>query len=309
MSTANIFSIQTTDKRDDLTVNHVGSCSLNADHTDTTVITINDTQYLLGYNSGSGKIDSYVLSDSEPFLSPVENSFELGKDWDKIESFYMANQPYLLAYQSKNGHMYFFPVNENLSNHHPLHFYHTRYPFTTDLTEVKPLVSQGQVFVLGYNHLDGSVNIWTVSATATSSGNLPPLAVDVVWAHQWAKGWVRFAFFTWGNENYFLKTNDWKPNVNIDHIWDDLAKGTNEVGSHLKLKDDQSLNIVHPFYVGPGDPYFLTYLASSGESNFNRVHGDCLGWSTCATITAPKDSTDIIPYRIGDVNFAVYVTK
>ena len=95
--------------------------------------------------------------------------------------------------------------------------------------------------------------------------------------------------------------------MNIDHIWDDLSKGTNEVGSHLDLIDDQDLNIVHPFYVGPGDPYFLTYLASTGQSTFNRIHGDCLGWTCNADVLCVKDATDIVPYRIGDVNFAIYM--
>ena len=85
-----------------------------------------------------------------------------------------------------------------------------------------------------------------------------------------------------------------------------MSAGTNEVGSHLKLKDDQELNIVHPFTVGPGDPYFLTYLAKTGESTFNRVHGDCLGWTTCATLKAVEGATQIVPYRIGETNFALY---
>ncbi|NNF36118.1 MAG: hypothetical protein HKN68_18580 [Saprospiraceae bacterium] len=303
---ATIYSIKATQQRDELTINNEGSVDLSGSYSSTAVLSVAGRQYLIGYNKETGDTDTYQLSDSAPFLSPADNQLTFGKGWDIIEPFYMANKPHVLCYQSKNGHMYFFPISDGLASEHPLHFYHTRYPYTTDLTEVKPLVSQGQVFVLGYNHTNGYVNIWTVSATSSSVAPQPPLAVNIAWAHQWAKGWTRFAFFTWGNENFFLKTNDWKPNVNIDHIWDDLSQGTNEVGSHLKLKDDQILNIVHPFYVGPGDPYFLTYLASSGESTFNRVHGDCMGWTTCATENCDKDAKAIIPYRIGEVNFAIY---
>ena len=127
----------------------------------------------------------------------------------------MANKPHVLCYRAEDGFMYFFPITNDLVSENPLHFYHHRYPYTTDLTEVKPLVSQGQVFVLGYNGENGYVNIWTVSATSTSDEGLPPLVVKTAWAHQWAKGWTRFAFFTWGNENFFLKTNVWKPKRKI----------------------------------------------------------------------------------------------
>ena len=307
MSEAAIYSIKATDQRDKLLVEQAGHEELASAYNSTSVIKVGGEQYLLGYDGTTGTTDTYKLSDSAPFLTKVENGLDLGKNWDTVEPFYMANKLHVMCYQSKNGHMYFYPITDDLKSEHPLHFYHTRYPYTTNLTEVKPLVSQGQVFVLGYNHTDGSVNIWTVSATSTSTNGMPPLAVDVVWAHQWAKGWTRFAFFQWGNENFFLKTNDWKPNVNIDHIWDDLSKGTNEVGSHLVLIDDQTLNIVHPFYVGPGDPYFLTYKADTGESTFNRVHGDCLGWTSNATETCVEGATAIVPYRIGEVNFAIYM--
>ena len=86
-----------------------------------------------------------------------------------------------------------------------------------------------------------------------------------------------------------------------------MSQGTNEVGSHLTLKDDQTLNIVHPFEVGPGEPHFLTYLAETGESNFNRIHGDCLGWTTCATIQLQKNVQQIVPFRLGDVNYVLYL--
>ncbi len=265
------------------------------------------TIMFVGYNRESGACDTYELLEAAPWVKQVPNTFELGKDWDTIQPFYMMNKPHLLAYQAKNGHMYFFPLTKELRSEDPLHFYHTRYPYTTNLSEVKCLVDLGQNFVFGYNHEDGAVNSWTISATANSEGKSPPLVVENVWAHQWAKGWTRFAFFTWGKENFFLKTNTWKPNVNIDHFSDDLSEGTNEVGSHLHLKDDQELDIVHPFMVGPGDPYFMTYMASNGEVTLNRVHGNCMGWTTEATVTAATGVSQIVPYRLGEQNYALFM--
>ena len=107
--------------------------------------------------------------------------------------------------------------------------------------------------------------------------------------------------------NFFLKNSIWKPNVNIDHVFDALAEGTNEVGSHLRLIDDQILNTGSSFYGGSGRSPFSYLLANTGESNFNRVHGNCLGWTACATITATKRTTQAVPYRIVNSNYAPYV--
>lgn len=307
MNSGTIYSIGLTDKLNELTIQQEQAIDFVDNYTTTAVVKVEKKEYLLAYDSTTGKTTSYELSDTAPFLKEVTNELNFGKGWQKLEPFYMANAPYVLCYEPKEGKMYFFPVEKNLVTKPPLHFYHHRSPFTTNLTEVKTLVSQGQVFVLGYNGENGYVNIWTVSATSVSDGKKPPLAVNIAWAHQWAKGWTRFAFFTWGNENFFLKTNTWKPNVNIDHIWNDLSKGTNEVGSHLKLKDDQELSIVRPFEIDNGAPYFVTYLPTTGESNFNRVHGNCFGWSTCATITEKTTISDIVLFKVNDKNFILYL--
>lgn len=307
MATSTIYNVEQTDQRNQLTIAKTAEVELSGTYTSLVTIEAGGKQYLLGYDKASGQTDSYVLTDTAPWIASVANQLDFGKEWDTIEPFYIANKPYVCCYQSKNGHLYFFGVSDELKTSESLHFYHTRYPYTTDLTEVKALVSQGQVFILGYNGANGYINFWTVSAVSRSSGNTPPLVVENVWAHQWAKGWTRFAFFTWGNENFFLKTNTWKPNVNIDHISDVLSAGTNEVGSHLHLANDQTLNIVHPLILGEGEPYFLTYLASTGESTFNRVHGNCLGWTTCATLEAAKNITQIVPYSLGDKQLVLYV--
>ncbi len=307
MGNATLYTINETEQLNQLIITDEGTVSLANSYSSIFTISINNTQLLIGYNSDSGDVDSYELTASSPWVKPVANELSFGTGWDHIEPFYLMNQPYVCCYQATSGKMYFFPVTDEIKTEPPLHFYHTRYPYTTDLTEVKALVSQGQVFILGYNNENGYVNIWTVSATSRSDGNNPPIVVNSVWAHQWAKGWNRFAFFTWGNENFFLKTNTWKPNVNIDHISDVLSSGTNEVGSHLDLKDDQLLNIVRPFMVGNGEPYFLTYRAETGESTFNRIHGNCLGWNTCATTACVKDASHIVNYRIDETNYALYV--
>jgi hypothetical protein len=116
----------------------------------------------------------------------------------------------------------------------------------------------------------------------------------------WAQGWTRFAFFQFGGENFFLKTNTWKPNVNIDHVLDDLAAGTAEVGSYLTLANAQRLDIVQPFSLGHGDPYFVSYMRSNGQLTLNRFHSDCLGWTTVASLTSKVGAAHVVPVQTAD---------
>ena len=160
MTTATIYAIEQTDVRDQLHVGGVARVDLAASYTSMVVLEAGRDLILLGYQKESGRTDSYVLTDHDPWVAPVDNGLHFGESWDTLSPFYMANQPHMCCYQSKNGHLYFFPIRRGLRTAPPLHFYHTRYPLTTDLTEVKTLVSQGQVFVLGYNGANGYVNIW-----------------------------------------------------------------------------------------------------------------------------------------------------
>jgi hypothetical protein len=123
-----------------------------------------------------------------------------------------------------------------------------------------------------------------------------------MWSHQWAKGWTRFAFFQFGGENFFLKTNTWKPNVNIDHVLDNISSGTAEVATKLDLQDAQDLHRVEPFTRENGDPYFITYKGD-GTVTFNRFWSDCLGWTTVASLASKPGASHIIPLSAADRSF------
>jgi hypothetical protein len=308
MPTTTIYSISQTSERDKLDVAQAAQAQLGEVYDIVTTTRVGGKTYLLGYTKTDQKVDCYELTAQAPWVQAVESKFDLSKKpWDFIEPFVIGNQPHLMCYKADPGWFAFFPIGADLSAKDHITFRHPRVPVTYNFTMVKPLVALGQVFFIGYNGEDGTINSWTLDVTATSMPGKPPLAATPVWAHQWAKGWTRFAFFTWGGENFFLKTNTWKPNVNIDHLQNTLSQGSNEVGSYLHLKDDQTLNIVHPFAMENGEPYFLTYLEGSGESTFNRFHANCLGWTTVASITAVTGAKHIVPYRIGSTNLALYV--
>jgi hypothetical protein len=192
-------------------------------------------------------------------------------------------QSYLLSYVADSGRCH--SSHRKRSSSRPAYnFARKRSPVTTGYTVVKPLVFNGLVYVLAYSFTTGEVDIFSLNVTATlqpgAKPGTPPLVVRPVWIHQWAKNWTHFAFFTLGLENFFFKINVGKINVNIDHINDDPTTGTVEVGTYLQnqLDDPKGVEIVAPFTMSGGDPYFVTYR-KDGKADFFRIHSDCQGWT------------------------------
>jgi len=158
------------------------------------------------------------------------------------------------------------------------------------------LTPKGLAF-LGYNQANGSVALYSFPPTQSN-----PVCV---WSHQWAKGWTRFAFFQFGGENFFFKTNIAKLNVNIDHVLDGLSTGTMQVGTNLPLANALQLTAVEPLTLANGDPHFITYMPD-GTTTINRFNGDCLGWTTLATWTSSPNATHVVPFRLAEDAFVLF---
>lgn len=188
----------------------------------------------------------------------------------------------------------------------------------------------GRLYLLGYNPAENFLDVseftpaapWIshshakpvigITPTSPAPGQIP-LVMLPIWSHPWAPGWTRFAFFQFGGENFFLKTNIGNPkntkvkNVNIDHVLDNISTGTVEVVA-MSLPDYNNLTNVEPFTMGSGDPYFVTYLSKSGAVTLNRFHGDCLGWSQVASLNAPAAATLVVPIATsGGQRFFLFV--
>jgi hypothetical protein len=297
MSTAALYRIKQTDKANVLDVSEAARPNGSWDqYASLTTVTASQQLYLLGYNPQSGKLDTYVFTSADPWVASnsVASKVETGKDI--INSFTLGNRSHLAIYTAKNGIFEFYSLADDLSLSSALQYFRNHEPaISQGFTTVKFFTIFGQVAMLGYNGITGYVAGYTIGSVASSSGGIPPLAVTPAWAHKWAEGWTRFAFFQFGGANFFLKTNTSKPNVNIDHVNDVLSVGTAEVGSHLTLQDAQTLNNVEPFVLGNGDPYFVTYLKSTGQLTAYRFHSDCLGWTPVATVSAPTNAGLITP--------------
>jgi hypothetical protein len=149
------------------------------------------------------------------------------------------------------------------------------------------------------------VAMYTLSVTATSPKDMPPLFALAVWSHQWAKGWTRFAFFQFGGENFFLKTNTVKPNVNIDHVVDGLAGGTVEVATNMNLPDAQQVDIVRSMTVGHGDPYFVAYK-KNGTAALYRFYSDCQGWTNALSLATVEDAGHVLAVPSGEQSLLMF---
>jgi hypothetical protein len=257
-------------------------------------LTVKGQDHLLGYNPTSDWLDVYQFSGRAPWVKKAAARPKVGSGFDIIEPFVIGNQPHLMCYTAKNGIFALLALDDELSATKPYQFIRYHEPgLTQGFTTIKPFNCFGQVVFLGYNGENGHVSMYTLAVTATSHAETPPLRMNPVWSHQWAKGWTRFAFFQLGGETFFLKTNTWKPNVNIDHVLDNLS-GTVQVGTNLDLKNAQQLEIVQSFNMEDGDPYFVTY-EKSGEVTLNRINGNCLGWITESSFKAKENATQVVP--------------
>jgi hypothetical protein len=255
---------------------------------------------------------AFRLSAGAPWITPVPSKIHIGKA-DLVEPFILGMAPYLLAYEAKEGVFSYFPVTADLAAPTPPYqFRHPRVPLTQEFTVTKPIVVNSLLYVLSYNFKSGDVDIWSLSVTPTpqagSAPGTPPLLMLPVWVHQWAKSWSRFAFFTLGGETFFFKINFGpKLNVNIDHVLDDTTQGTVEVGTWLQnqLVEPTKIDIVAPFTMDGGDPYFVTYR-TDGSTDWFRIHGDCQGWTKQyggATVTG---AAQVVPFQIGDARFVLF---
>ncbi len=300
-----VYLIQSGDKPNTLAVKQVASTDDLNKYASLSSLTVKGQAYLFGYNPSSDRLDIYQFSNVSPWVRKVPAQPKVGSGLDIIEPFVIGNRPHLMCYTAKNGTFDLFALDDEFSVSKPSRFYRSHEPgLTQGFTTIKPFACFGQVVFLGYNGENGHVAMYTLAVIPTSPDDTPPLRMSAVWSHQWAKGWTRFAFFQFGGENFFLKTNTWKPNVNIDHVLDNLS-GTVQVGTNLDLKNAQQLEIVQPVNPENRDPYFVTY-EKSGEVTLNRFNGNCLGWITVASFKSKENATQVIPIEVnGSMYFLV----
>ncbi|CDX20153.1 conserved hypothetical protein [Mesorhizobium sp. ORS 3324] len=260
-----------------------------------------DGLHVLTYERESGVASLFAVSDAPPFLS-ARSKLTLPQQLDEIEPFVLGNRLHLLCYEQAKGNFTFYELGDTGALSRPYVFRRTHEPGTTSaFSMVKPFAVEpgGRIAFIGYNGATGAVASYTLSVRSTSPADTPPLFALVQWAHLWAKGWTRFAFFTFGLANFFLKTNPVYPNVNIDRILDDLSQGTIEVTSQMQdqLPEAMSLKLVQPLQFAHGEPYFVSYR-DGGVLAFYRIWANCGGWDQMGTAKTQTQARLVMP--VGD---------
>ena len=265
---------------------------------------------LLGQDA-NGKVLSYTLSATAPYVTPVTSNFDLGGPCDVLKPMVIGGVQHVVAYRAKSGKLSFHRVNADMTLSKPYVYYRLRSPgYTADWTMMETITYLNMVYYVSYDAKSGAVELFNVNVTATGDGETPPLQSLNVWSWQWAHDWTHFAFFQLGGENFFFKINIGpSPNVNIDHLCLDPNLRSNEVctlmNKQMPNNQDPTL-IVRALILDDGAPYLVNYLPAAGATIFYRVHADCQGWSNAASLTTVASASDIVTWRIGGQSFALF---
>jgi len=307
---ASIFSVSLASATDAATVTHLADVTVPSSYVSFTPVAVGSKTYLLGYNPAQPTLDVFEFTPAAPWLQLASAKPQIGAAKDKICVFTLGNLPYLCVYTAKNGVFETYLVASDLTLSKPYEFYRNHeLALSQNFTTLKFFAQFGQVVFLGYRD-DGYVAMYTATTAVSSpSPDIPPLLMTPQWSHMWAPGWTRFAFFQFGGEPFFLKTNTQKLNVNIDHVLDTLSLGTTEVGTLLQAQLPAALQLtnVEPLTLGDADPWFVTYIASTGSATLNRIHADCLGWTQGAQFTSTPGASVVAPLAVGGQTFLILV--
>jgi hypothetical protein len=298
-----IYSIQKADAADVLKIEQVYPADkkksrLPSGYTIILPVVINAQTYLFAQKDKDCVIDIYQAMQDGNWLKLIKSE-KIESPRDIMKTFLLGGKPYLLTYEAKGGVFEFFKIGDDLTLAR-VYKYSKGYGAdqTTGYTVVAPFAYRGAAYYLCYNIDTGKITIYQLSVPSDR-----PLQASLIYLHTWAQGWTRFAFFTLGAENFFLKTNLKYHNVNIDHIVDDPSKGGHPVGRHLDLPFD--LDSVAPFYMNGGDPYFVTYKKNA-ETTYNKIYGNCLGWARQAEMISAAKCNILCPFTIGADQFILF---
>jgi len=282
-------------------------------------IQIGGKSILFTFNKATQKLDAYVLSAKAPWIRQTRCKADLSKApggktnaWDMINAFVLGNIPYLVAYRADTGQFGYYSISDDLSLSPPYIFSSSHTTPSAGFTTVAPYTSLSGQYLLGYDYNTGRVENFSVAVVPGSTTGAPPLLALNVWFHQWAKYWTHFSFFQLGGSTFFFKINldPKKPqlvNVNIDHMQDNPAMGGIEIGTNLQtqLPDAALIDAAAIIPWAYGEPYLLTYIASSGKTVVYKIHADCLGWTQETSIVTVKGAALAAPYRIGDTSYVL----
>jgi hypothetical protein len=261
---------------------------------------------LLIGSTAAGTLSFWALSAAAPFVTSAGAAVSLGAPVDLLRVFELGGVTYLLGYTAATGVLRFVALNDDLTISKPTDYSRARPPGATPgWTEIGPVTYNGQQYLVTYDFANGNVNLLSVSIVGTTA-DPAPIGVNDVWTWTWAKGWTRFAFFKLGGENFFLKTNTEKLNVNIDHLSLDPNTRSSEVLTYAQnaLPNAASLQIVRSFTLAQGAPGFLTYQQGQPIQVY-AIWPNCQGWDNEAQLPVTGPS-QIVTWSMNNQTYALF---
>ena len=275
--------------------------------------TIKSVQYLFAYSKTDSKLDIYEVTESENSFVLKVSDYKMcdNKDWDIFDIFVLGNLNYILAYNKERGYVGIYQIYDDLSlSRVPFIYLNKRDTPTKEFTTIKVLESLGNMYLCCYDTNSGRVAAFSINIIHKSDNGSPAIRMLNVWYHHWARCWENFVFFQFGGSNFFFKINNGKLNVNIDHLQDDPANGSVEVGSHLEHQLPNALDVkLSSLVPWPNDsPHFITFNPKSETASLHEIHANCRGWTNKCETTVP-DASQIVSYMINGISYVLFYNE
>ncbi len=296
MTSYSLYQVQSTNSLGKLTVDTVENAKINPLQNGLVNLVnckLNNTDYVIGFNPTTKKAVVYITSvDGTFFKESFIKNFSFGTSI--IDVFYMGNRPMLLTYNPEDKHADIIHISDDFE-------FTSAYQVKIGkgLSTVKTFSYRFGQFFIAYDVKNGAVAKYQIS--------IPPNGIayaEKTWSATWAKGWTRFSFFQMGGENFFIKTNEVYGKVNIDHFMDDPTESSHPV-LNIDVPDQMlNLNFVSAFTNVEGFPFFATYR-TNGETTYNSIYGNCLGWSIECTMPSIADASCLFSFNVGTNNYTL----
>ena len=250
-----------------------------------------NASYSAFYNAENNSIDIYENTATKGSYFVAKNNTKVTDAIDCLEAFTLGGNVYFSAYSTDSGNIEFYALQTDFS----LTPAYAGGGINSGYTVVKPLQYRGAVFFLAYNSAKGAVSKYQITEIKST------ISISQTWSDRWAEQWMRFAFFQFGGENFFIKTNMHYKKVNIDHLMDDLNEGSHPVLDEIAPSYMKEAIDVKTFSDKYGNAFFAV-AQSDGDISVNQVHPNCLGWTEqCSTSLTAASS--MLPYQVADAQY------
>ncbi|MAD46617.1 MAG: hypothetical protein CMI02_19055 [Oceanospirillaceae bacterium] len=247
-----------------------------------------DEHYTLVADQSGQQITLLKNSDTADGEFSLASRFELPQAVTLFKPFSLFGQIFFAGYQPGEAYLNLYQLNDALSAVSKVRSQYVGSGYTM----VQPLSYRYDNFIVLYNQASGDVAKYQMQIPAYHG-----VGMQQTWSDIWAKTWNRFAFFSFGGENFFIKTNLSHEKVNIDHFMDGLDQGSHPVLSEQADNDMLNAQTVVTFQDAKGEAFFAV-CSDAGKVIVNRIFPNCEGWDTLCSSDSGAGIRSAVPVVI-----------